>query len=559
MTNYRIVETAKSELKRLAKSSAREYTDPMHERNQDPEALLEAMREFPKTDRQLARWAQRTFLDQFIYITEGPRSGWFYYWNGAYWEKLVDRDFSAYVSEACEQFLETATAGYRKLLKTFNIALKAPKTAEGEDPKEESHTVAAIRTQYNAINKLADASTKESAHVGIMKAVKGTIHRPAEFFLDDSAFIVASDGWVLKTDDLASGWHSPSKERPVARTTDVPHNGTDASPELWQRYLDSIFKGPEGRAYQRYLQVAAGCALLGRGDTRQIPSLYGPPRTGKSTFVQTLKSIFGGYAVTVGRDFLHQNARFSRSRAKGMRYVLLEETDKFELADTGFIKQLAGGGGTLSTERKGVDAEEWPIQFVLFIATNNRIKIDVSDNAGTERIDYVEFKHQFDLGASDFSKNIGRELLELCPRTIFNWILEGAYAWDNGTYDAFPRPDSMFEQDNEARKEQSSAIDWLDLALRGNIADATGSYVLVRADINEQANNCIRNTDAYNRYKWWALEEGYEQPMSNRAFYDHVTSYLKTSIVKSGDGRYIRGLKYGSTQHSDYYQTLDRA
>ncbi|MEA2523985.1 MAG: putative primase/helicase, partial [Thermomicrobiales bacterium] len=70
----------------------------------------------------------------------------------------------------------------------------------------------------------------------------------------------------------------------------------DAPCPNWDAYLASVTGGDAALA--AYLQRAVGYALIGGNPERVLLILHGEGRNGKSTFLETLKTVFADYAKT---------------------------------------------------------------------------------------------------------------------------------------------------------------------------------------------------------------------------------------------------------------------
>jgi P4 family phage/plasmid primase-like protien len=170
----------------------------------------------------------------------------------------------------------------------------------------------------------------------------------------------------------------------------------DARSELWEDFLDAATNG--NREVQAFLRRAVGYTLTGDTGAEKFFFLHGPPRTGKSTFIDAIKAMMGPYAVGADRDTFvaRQFAGGIRSdvaRLAGARLVTtIEFGEGKKLADE-FVSQVTGGDVVTARGLWSPEIEFRP-QFKLWIGANNEPVIRGGDSSIFERVIKIPFMRE---------------------------------------------------------------------------------------------------------------------------------------------------------------------
>lgn len=152
---------------------------------------------------------------------------------------------------------------------------------------------------------------------------------------------------------------------------------------------------------------------------------HGPGRNGKSTLVEVMSHILGGYACSAepGSFIKQKNAgvRNDLARLKGARMVATSELSTGEILDAALVKRITGGD-TIAARALYKEHFEFKAEFVMFMVTNNLPVIDGGDSALARRLVLVPFANTVPTHKCD------PELpakLHAEADGIFNRILEG--------------------------------------------------------------------------------------------------------------------------------------
>src|SRR5262249_30844356 len=137
---------------------------------------------------------------------------------------------------------------------------------------------------------------------------------------------VANGTLDLRTGEL----HDPERGALLSKLSPVAHR-EQAQSELWRSFLARITGGDT--ELEQFLQVAVGYSLT--GDTREQKLFFaqGPAASGKSSFLEALKRVFGEYAATADfESFLKRRSdggiRNDIARLPGVRLTIGIEVDE---------------------------------------------------------------------------------------------------------------------------------------------------------------------------------------------------------------------------------------
>jgi putative DNA primase/helicase len=192
---------------------------------------------------------------------------------------------------------------------------------------------------------------------------------------------------------------------------------------LWNKFLREITNNCQ--AVIDYLQRAAGYSLCGEVTEHVLFIVWGTGQNGKSTFIETLRFIFGPYASAAdfstfasGRPM--GGARNDIARLARSRLVTASESEKgCELAES-LIKQLTGGD-TVAARFLYEEAFEFQPMFKLWMFTNYLPK-----NRGGEGIWRRVKLIPFAVYIPDAQRDDGlKTKLRAEASGILNWVIDG--------------------------------------------------------------------------------------------------------------------------------------
>ena len=196
----------------------------------------------------------------------------------------------------------------------------------------------------------------------------------------------------------------------------------DASSDTWEEFLAATLPDEEVR---RFLQRVVGLSLVGRVIEHVLPILTGSGRNGKGTFVRTVASALGDYAIETEPDLF-----MARDRAhptglldlRGVRFATCQETDAGRRLDVAVVKRLTGGD-TIRARRMRQDYIEFTPSHQPFLITNHLPKVPADDPALWARLLVVPFDQSF-LGREDrgLEERLSNDLPAVLAWAVAGWV-----------------------------------------------------------------------------------------------------------------------------------------
>lgn len=264
-------------------------------------------------------------------------------------------------------------------------------------------------------------------------------------------------------------------------------------------------------AMRNYIQRALGYSLLGDVDQRSIFWIFGPPGTGKSTLMDTIRYVFGDYGLTAaagafrakGKDHGPSNDLHS---LRGKRFVTTSETAESTSFDEDLLKRLSGRD-QVTSRALYQEFQEWTPQCALWMATNNAPRFNSDDDAIWRRTKLIPF-HTVFTGEGEV-KDLARSVLANEADGILNWLLAGLADYQaNG----LGEPGEVKEMADEQRVQSDSVARFID--------DKITDGILVLEPGRE-----VRTSELFAMYLEWAKQMG-ERPLGSRRFNNRVLTSL---------------------------------
>ncbi len=309
--------------------------------------------------------------------------------------------------------------------------------------------------------------------------------------LDTNKTLVNCPDSVINLENGEISGHSPDLYMTRMLGTSMPEN--PKKPEKWLTFLDDIFN--RDKELIRYVQKALGYSLSGLTNEQCVFFLYGTGRNGKSTFLETVRRIFGDYAVNIQPEsiMIRQNngANSDIARLKGARFVTCTEPNEGMRLNEGLVKQLTGDDMITARKLYGEEFEYRP-EFKLWLATNHKPSIRGTDLGIWRRIHIIPFT--VTIPEDKVDKNLGDKLSEELP-DILAWIVEGYKLW---TAEGLTKPKIV----ENAVREYRNEMDVIEVFLGSEYIQQGGE---------------VKSAQLYAVYCKWA-EINNEYKMSGRKF-----------------------------------------
>lgn len=198
-------------------------------------------------------------------------------------------------------------------------------------------------------------------------------------------------------------------------TISLPFGYNPTSTALtWNKFINSVF--PQGISL--FLQEFAGYCLTPETKHEATIWLYGPPASGKSTFITGMRAMLGDKAGVLGLDDI-ENSRFGLDGIFGKTLLVCEEQPSIKITKSHVINKIISGE-YIKADRKFREPIEFKPCAKLLWAMNELPKVASSKNGLFRRVKIVELE-PLDIEPDwRIKKQIEGE-----GQGIFNWALEG--------------------------------------------------------------------------------------------------------------------------------------
>jgi putative DNA primase/helicase len=248
-----------------------------------------------------------------------------------------------------------------------------------------------------------------------------------EEFDADSFLLNCLNGTVdLRTGEL----HPHRRDNLITRLSPTKYDAAARS-ELWERFLDEATGGdPE---MQDFLQRAVGYSLTGDVSEEVLFFVHGPGGTGKSTFLEAIRTVLGDYAKSADFESFIQRrdaggVRNDIAELAGRRFVVSIEVDEGKKLAEGLVKLLTGGD-TVRARFLYQEAFDFLPQFKLWLAANHAPKVKHNDSAMWRRILRIPFEQGRPKDKRDPSVKARLKDLRESGPAILAWAIEGCLRW----------------------------------------------------------------------------------------------------------------------------------
>lgn len=288
----------------------------------------------------------RRLVDSFgSTIRYTPNVGWFI-WDGNYWKPDAQMKSTKEVTKMVSTVIASEVS---------NFSVDDPRAADIVKHANKAKSNSAIE------NMIAQASSDDRIQVAVDD-------------WDNNPYLLGVKNGVvdLKTGDLKAGRPDLhlTKRSPISYTPGMRN-------VRWETFLaEATGNDPE---LINWLQLAVGYTLTGLNSQDILFMIYGPPGSGKNTFIETIFEALGSaqYAWALDSNVLALGDRVSSTdeyhmaELRGRRMIWVDELPESERIKENQVKKLTGSG-TIQGRSPG----EKPIQFVsqgkLWISTNHR-------------------------------------------------------------------------------------------------------------------------------------------------------------------------------------------
>ena len=396
-----------------------------------------------------------------------------------------------------------------------------------EDIKQEAFREEDDKTQLDMLkwaNKTASSKGKE-AMIKEAQHIYGIPAAPEDFDAY-SDYINCQNGIV----NLRNGELIPHSEKfMMSKICMCEYETGTAQPEKWLQFLDDVTDGDKD--LQEYIQKCIGYSLSGSNSEQCAYFLYGMGNNGKSTFLDTISDMMGGYSAntqpeTIMMQKYNSGANSDIARLKSARFVTCEEPTEGVRLNEGLLKQLTGGSKITCRFLYGDEFEYTP-EFKIWIATNHKPIIRGTDVGIWRRIKLIPF--EVNIPKEKVDKNLKYKLRDEFPQ-ILRWAVEGYIKWQK---EGMTEPKRVLDATQEYKSEM----------------DLLASFIEQCIEIDYSASDKIMASELFRMYSKWAKVNN-EYEMSSKKFFREVGNRLPEK------GRNGKGIFYSSIKPTEYAKDI---
>jgi P4 family phage/plasmid primase-like protien len=460
----------------------------------------------------------RRLIDSFgSTIRYTPNLGWFI-WDGNYWKPDIQKQSIKEISKMVSTVIASEVAHHAS-----------------DDTRAAELVKWANQAKSNSrINSMVEQATSDPR-----------IDVPVETWDKDPHLLGVKNGVVdLRTGELKKGRPDLhiTKRCPISFTPGLPNH-------RWTTFLDEATKGD--KELQEWLQKAVGYTLTGLNNQDVAFVIYGPPGSGKNTFIESVYEALGKaeYAWALDSNVLALNERMSSTdeyhmaKLIGRRMIWVDELPENERIKENQVKKLTGSG-TLQGRNPG----EQPIQFTshgkLWISTNHRPII--TDDAMWRRLRPIPLTNK----PENPDPSLKEYLVD--PEgglpAVLSWAVEGAVKYlSSSAKDPLGWCSAVKEAHSAYQKNE----------------DRIGAFLEEETRVDESGS--VELTSLFRMYRSWSEVRG-ERPLTQIGF-QRKLSDRGLDIIGSGNRAIIKGYTVlprevptntvvDFSQHSRYYNNI---
>ena len=238
-------------------------------------------------------------------------------------------------------------------------------------------------------------------------------------FDTDPMLFAAGNTWI----DLKTGQPVTPKPNTLVSLQSSVRYDPEADCPVFKNFLNEIFL--DNDALVKFVQRTVGYSLTGRIEEQCLFIFNGDGANGKSTLVNTITKLLGGYSKTAPEQTLLANQRTGvgddLAYLQGARFISVSEIDEGQALAEAKVKRITGGDDIAGRALYSLYGS-LNIVAKIVIATNNLPKINGRDHGIYRRLQIVPFQRRFEAHEQDKTFADKREA-ELSG--ILNWAIRG--------------------------------------------------------------------------------------------------------------------------------------
>lgn len=425
------------------------------------------------------------------------RKRWFY-WDGKVWR----------VDDSGE---------IKKLADTVIEDIKREAFQEPDDKTQADMLKWATKT---ASSKGKEAMIKECQHLDGIPASPEAFDAYTDYLNCQNGIINLRNGELIPHDSSFM----------MSKICVSEYDNSGKEPKQWLKFLHEVTGG--NKELEKYIQKSIGYSLTGSNREQCAYFLYGMGNNGKSTFLDTISDLLGGYSSNAQPETImmkkgDSGANSDIARLKSARFVTSEEPTEGVRLNEGLLKQLTGGSKITCRFLYGDEFEYTP-EFKIWIATNHKPIVRGTDFGIWRRIKLIPF--EVTIPKEKVDKMLKYRLRKEFPQ-ILAWAVQGCLLWQKEG--GIEEPDVV----KDAVKEYKVEMDLL------------ASFMEQCVEIDYTCDDKIPSSDLFRVYSRWAKENN-EFEMSSKKFFREIGKKLPTK------GRDSKGVFYKNIKFTEAVKDL---
>ncbi len=443
-----------------------------------PQKIVRSLNESEKTEVKMAKLFASWAESQAIYVQE--KKQWFL-WNGNVWKA----DQANHITALVAQFLSILSDGCKR-----------------SRYRELADTIKKFET-LSKLNNLAKLATP---------ALAQTVNK-----LDQNPMLLALGNTYI---DLETGKLIPPDPSHLVSISSPVQYDPEADCPTFKEFIHTIFEGDEDII--SFIQKMIGYSMTGRGDEQCMFILNGDGANGKSTLMNIISKLLGGYARTAASQTLMANTRSGVGddlmHLVGSRFINVSETDQGQALAEAKIKRITGGDA-ITARNLFSTYGTFKLNGKIWLATNNLPNIQGRDHGIYRRLRVIPFNKKFTPDQQD--KTLANRL-ETELSGIMNWAIEGCLKWQA---DGLSSPQIILDQLDQYQTEM----------------DTVGNYAAENLVLQPEGK--LQSSKLFTHYKEWCRVMGYTA-QDDRGFKNSMLQMDGVSHSRSRNGRFYDGLSY---------------
>lgn len=228
--------------------------------------------------------------------------------------------------------------------------------------------------------------------------------------------------------DLRTGILRPAaREDHITKQANVTFDSSATCPQWEQFLLDTTNRNHE---FIAYLAQCAGISLTGHTKEHLFFIIVGEGGTGKTTFCETLKYVWGDYCIGIDPNSLAASMRAEGGRARpdiarlpGVRLAFANETRQGLQLDAGLVKALTGGDTVQARHLYQAEFDFRPTH-KLWLRTNYEPQFDGADTGMQRKVKKIPFTNKVKAQDPNLPEKLRGE-----AAGILNWAIRGLLSY----------------------------------------------------------------------------------------------------------------------------------